>query len=130
MASISINLGDAFLLDTPPYGEHLYIAIATTSENKYLFVNVTSRRENSETTCLLIPSPELPPFIRRESVIAYQFAREMSATDLAKLITPGSAIPKGSCSALMLEKIQQGGLISKRLSNRYKTALRNFLATE
>ena len=118
------------MLDTPPYGEHLYIAIATTSENKYLFVNVTSRRENSETTCLLIPSPELPAFIRRESVIAYQFAREMSATDLAKLITPGSAIPKGSCSASILEKIQQGGLISKRLSNRYKTALRIFLATE
>ena len=42
MASISINLGDAFLLDTPPYGEHLYIAIAKTSENKYLFVNVTA----------------------------------------------------------------------------------------
>jgi hypothetical protein len=54
----------------------------------------------------------------------------MSATDLARLITPGSSIPKGSCSASMLEKIQQGGLISKRLSNRYKTALRNFLATE
>jgi hypothetical protein len=128
--TVSINLGDAFLLDTPPYGEHLYIAIAKTSENKYLFVNVTSRRENSETTCILNPSPELPPFIRRESVIAYQFAREMSATDLAKLVTPDSAISKGSCSASMLEKIQQGGLISRRLSNRYKTALRNFLATE
>jgi hypothetical protein len=54
----------------------------------------------------------------------------MSATDLTRLITPGSSIPKGSCSTSMLEKIQQGGLISKRLSNRYKTALRNFLATE
>ncbi len=30
----------------------------------------------------------------------------------------------------MLEKIQQGGLVSKRLSNRYKTALRKFLKTE
>ena len=128
--TVSINLGDAFLLNTPPYGEHLYIAIAKTSANKYLFVNVTSRRENSETTCILNPSPELPSFIRRESVIAYQFAREMSAEDLVKLVTPGSPIPKGSCSASMLEKIQQGGLISKRLSNRYKTALRNFLATE
>lgn len=128
--TVSINLGDAFLLDTPPYGEHLYIAIAKTSESKYLFVNVTSRRENSETTCVLTPSPELPPFIRRESVIAYQFAREMSAEDLVGLVTPGSRIPKGSCSASMLEKIQQGGLISRRLSNRYKTALRNFLATK
>jgi hypothetical protein len=54
----------------------------------------------------------------------------MSATDLVRLITPDSAIPKGFCSASILEKIQQGGLISKRLSNRYKTALRNFLATE
>jgi hypothetical protein len=39
-SSITINLGDAFLLDTPPNSEHLYIAIAQTSDTDYLFVNV------------------------------------------------------------------------------------------
>ena len=40
MSNIPINLGDAFLIDTPPHGQHLYIAIAKTVNNKYLFVNV------------------------------------------------------------------------------------------
>lgn len=127
MASITINLGDAFLIDTPPSGEHLYIAIAQTSGSKYLFVNVTSRRPNSEIACILLPSSGVPSFIIHESVIAYQFAREMNATALVGLITVGSSIPKGTCSMAVLTQIQQGGLISKRLKNRYKTALKAFL---
>ena len=127
MADISINLGDAFLLDTPPNDEHLYIAIAKTSNTKYLFVNVTSRKASSEMTCVLVPGEGVPSFIKRESVIAYQFARELDGRELAKLITVGSRIPKDTCSATVLSKIQQGGLISKRLKNRFKTALRAFL---
>lgn len=127
MASITINLGDAFLLDTPPSGEHLYIAIAQTSGSKYLFVNVTSRRLNSETACVLLPGSSVPTFIVHESVIAYQFAREMDANTLAGLITPGSSIPKGSCSPTVLGRIQQGGLVSKRLPKKYKNALKAFL---
>lgn len=127
MTGVVINLGDAFLIDTPPSGQHLYIAIARTSESKFLFVNVTSRRSNSESACFLMPGAGVPGFIVRESVIAYQFAREMDAIELATLITPGSPIPKGICSAAVLEKIQQGGLISKRLKNKYKTALKTFL---
>lgn len=127
MTSVTINLGDAFLLDTPPNKEHLYIAIAQTSGSNYLFVNVTSRRPNSETACILLPGPDVPSFISHESVIAYQFAREMDATTLARLITAGSPTPKGSCSAAVLKQIQQGGLVSKRLKNRYKAALKAFL---
>jgi hypothetical protein len=127
MASIIIKLGDAFLLDTPPNREHLYIAIAQTSESSYLFVNVTSRRSNSEDASILLPGPDVPSFIVRESAIAYQFAREMNATELAELITAGSPIPKGSCSVAVLEQIQQGGLLSKRLKNKYKVALKGFL---
>ena len=98
MANIAIRLGDAFLLDTPPNGQHLYIAIAKTTQDKYLFVNVTTRRSNSEMTCILSPGPDVPPFVIRESVVAYQFAREMDVVQLAQLVTPGSPIPKGSCS--------------------------------
>ncbi|NET09870.1 MAG: hypothetical protein F6K16_35250 [Symploca sp. SIO2B6] len=129
MASVAINLGDAFLIDTPPNGQHLYIAIAPTSESKYLFVNVTTRRSNSDPACILLPGGNVPAFIVRESVIAYRFAREMSSTELASLITPGSPVPKGSCSAAILDRIQQGGLESRRLRGRYKTALSNFLSS-
>ncbi|MEH1912234.1 hypothetical protein [Nostoc sp.] len=127
MASITINLGDAFLLDTPPNSEHLYIAIAQTFGSNFLFVNVTTRRPNFETSCVLLPGSGIPSFIVHESVIAYQFAREMDATQLALLITSGSPIPKGTCSITVIRQIQQGGLVSKRLKKRYKTALKAFL---
>ncbi len=130
MASIPINLGDAFLLDTPPNGEHLYIAIAQTSESDFLFVNVTSRRPNSDPACVLLPGSGVPSFIVRESAIAYQFAREINTNELADLIVIGSPIPKGTCSAVILAQIQQGGLVSQRLKNRYKTALKAFLGLE
>jgi hypothetical protein len=127
MARIEIDLGDAFLIDTPPNAQHLYIAIARTSESKYLFVNITTRRDNSDTACVLTPGTEIPGFIVRESVIAYNFAREMDAEELSQFITPDSPIPKGKCSDTILERIQQGGLASRRLNNRYKRALKTFL---
>ena len=127
---VPINLGDAFLLNTPPNGQHLYIAIAKISESSYLFVNVTSRRDKSDTSCVLQPGSGVPTFISRESVIAYQYAREIQEQELDKLITPGSPIPKDSCSPDILEKIQQGGLTSKRLAKKYKKALKAFLNRE
>jgi hypothetical protein len=129
-SSITINLGDAFLLDTPPNSEHLYIAIAQTSDTDYLFVNVTRRRPNSETSCILLPGENVPSFVTCESVIAYQFAREISIEELGSLITTGSPIPKGSCSKNILQQIQQGGLASKRLKNKYNNALKTFLSAE
>jgi hypothetical protein len=63
MCSITINLGDAFLIDTPPNGQHLYIAIAQISLNNYLFVNFTTRKANSETACILLPGSDVPNFI-------------------------------------------------------------------
>ncbi|MBD2500547.1 hypothetical protein [Anabaena azotica] len=125
MSSITINLGDAFLIDTPPNGQHLYIAIAQTSDTEYLFVNITTRKPNSEAVCILLPGADVPNFIVRESVVAYQYARIMNPTVLAGLISAGSPIPKGTCSPSVLSKIQQGGLISKRLKKKFKTILQN-----
>ncbi|MDB9309435.1 hypothetical protein PN471_12515 [Aphanizomenon sp. CS-733/32] len=127
MSSISINIGDVFLIDTPPNGQHFYVAIAKTSGNKYLFVNLTDKKNNSEGVYVLTPDPSLPSFIKKESVIAYYFTREMDANDLAICITSGSPIPKDCLSADVVLQIQQGGLISKKLKNKYKTALKNFL---
>ena len=67
---ITIHLGDAFLLDIPnTEKKHLYIAISNTENNKYLFVNVTTRRAKSETVCILKPGVGVPKFIKYESVI-------------------------------------------------------------
>lgn len=127
MASISINVGDTFLLTTPPNDRHLYIVIAQISDNSYLFVNATTRRENSEITCILTPSYGVPDFIRKESVIVYKYAREISVVEIEKLISQGDCTSKGFCSATIVEQIQQGGLVSRRLQNKYKAALKAFL---
>ncbi|MBS9394057.1 MAG: hypothetical protein HEQ29_13225 [Dolichospermum sp. LBC05a] len=130
MSSISINIGDVFSIDTPPNGQHFYVVIAKTSGNKYLFVNLTDKKNNFERVCVLAPDPSVPSFIKKESVIAYYFTREMDANDLAICITSSSPIPKDCLSADIVLQIQQGGLISKKLKNKYKTALKEFLGID
>jgi hypothetical protein len=128
MTSINVNLGDAFLLETPPNDQHLYIAIAETAPDKYLFVNVTTRRAKSDVSCVLQPDTEgIPNFVKRESVINYLDAREMGVEQLARLICMGSRVPKCRFSPAVLSQIQQGGIVSKRLPKVYKNALRKFL---
>jgi hypothetical protein len=128
MTSININLGDAFLLETPPNGQHLYIAIAPTTDNKYLFVNLTTRKSRSETACILQPNTTgMPSYIKVESAIAYQYAREMDARQLDLEICVGSRIPKCTFPLDILSQIQQGGVFSNRIELRHKRVLRQFL---
>lgn len=105
MAGITIQMGDAFLISTPPSGAHLYIAIAPTADNRYLFINVTTRRRKSESVCILMPGPDVPPFIKKESVVAYKYALELSPQALALVVMPNSPIPKGVVSASVLKQI-------------------------
>ncbi len=122
-----VSLGDAFLIATPPNGKHLYIAIAPIALEAFLFVNTTSRTSHSEAACLLQPGSDVPDFICRESAIAYQYAREITAPDLAQLISQGVAAPSGRCSGGVVRQIQWGGLASKRLKNKYKDILKAYL---
>ena len=48
-----LNVGDTFLLATPPNDKHLFIIIAPTENEKFLCVNLTSKRNNSDTSCML-----------------------------------------------------------------------------
>ncbi|EDN66530.1 hypothetical protein BGP_5981 [Beggiatoa sp. PS] len=43
--SDGLNIGDAFLLSTPPNDKHLFVVIAPTQNGKYLCVNVTIQTE-------------------------------------------------------------------------------------
>ncbi|MBT9317878.1 hypothetical protein [Leptothoe spongobia] len=160
MVSVSIDLGDTFLIQTPSQGKHLYIAIAPAltgqlapaltgqlapaltgqlapaltgqaakeTQTRHLFVSINHRQPQSETVCILEPGPDVPDFIIHESVVNYRFARELTSKDLAKLIPTGSLAAKGQCSSRVLQRIQAGGLASKRLKNRYKLTLKDFMA--
>lgn len=128
MASSVLKVGDAFLLPTPPNGNHLFIAIATTSCGKYLCVNITTLQSNSsDTSCILKPGLGVPSFITRPSVVAYKYARDIDAATISSLIASNQCIRKGFCSQDTLNAIQQGALASRRLPNKYKQIVRDFL---
>lgn len=127
MSDVFVNLGDIYLLDTPPNGPHFCIPIARTSQRKYLFVSLSTRRRKSDTSCVLIPGEGVPDLIVNESIIQYQFARELDFQGLGRLSIGKSPIVKASCSPELLMRIQQGGLVSKQLRNGLKKLLRDFL---
>ena len=127
MANTGLNLGEAFLLPTPPHGWHLFVVIAPIENDKYLVVNATSRQANSDTSCILTPGIGVPDFIQHESVINYKGAREIDVAKMAQLTTAGLCVTKGTFSPTILSQIQQGALQSRRLKNKYKKRIKEFL---
>lgn len=124
-----LKIGDTFLLPTPPNDLHLFVAVALAPNGKYLCVNVTSYRPTSDTSCVLEPNcPDMHSFIKHKSVINYKRAREIEAATLETLISSGYCIPKGPFSTSVLQQIQQGGLNSTRLKNKYKEYIKLFIA--
>jgi hypothetical protein len=124
MAEVSIQLGDIFLINTPKK-PHYYIAIAPTNNNQFLFVSIITRKPKSDSACVLIPGETVPSFIVTESVIDYQYAREINTKQISRIIVPDSL--KYSCDQAILKKIQCGGLNSKKLKNKYKNILKSLL---
>ncbi|MGV2390100.1 MAG UNVERIFIED_CONTAM: hypothetical protein LVR29_23100, partial [Microcystis novacekii LVE1205-3] len=89
------RLGDAFLIDTPLIS-NISILDAQRLLKIDIYLSMLQLKEAVQKLLVLLPGLGVPNFIVCESVIAYQFAREMDATELASLITAGSPIPKGS----------------------------------
>ncbi|MGB5637057.1 MAG: hypothetical protein WBM86_30335, partial [Waterburya sp.] len=92
--------------------------------DKYLFVSVITRKPKSELACVLSPSSESPSFIIKESVIDYRYVYEMNPKQLKIAIVFNSF--RECCCPEILRKIQQGGLKSKRLKNKYKKILKQY----
>lgn len=88
--SNGLNIGDAFLLSTPPNDKHLFVVIAPTQNGKYLCANVTSKHSNSDTSCVLQQGDH--PFIRHDSVINYKKAREVDPVVIQNQINRGNWI--------------------------------------
>ncbi|WP_072620417.1 hypothetical protein [Spirulina major] len=133
MARFSINLGDIFLLNTGATKPHWYIAIAPFLSEEYIFVNVSTWREGSQSndeTCILRPAQRMPKFIRHKSFIAYQYARSFTADQLEKFIIPDSPIPYDTLDPMSLKRIQRESLQAKRLKNKYLKALKAYLGVD
>jgi hypothetical protein len=120
-----IELGDAFLIDTPPNDRHLYIVIAFVSENNYLLVNTTTSNKqiDPDKDCVINPGEGIPDFIDRQSTIAYAYAREIRKNQINKIIREGQCQHCGRFPVDEVYKIQERGAFSTSLAKKY----RNFL---
>lgn len=127
MSKNTVDLGDAFLLETPPKGMHLFVAILPLSDTKYLFVNTTKKQNISDLSCIIKPSAGVPPFIYQESAIHYRRAREIEISIIFSRINSGECVFKGSFSPNILHKIQMGATCSEEIPIKYEKLMKKYL---
>ncbi|SRR5579883_340616 len=130
MCNEKVNLGDAFLLGTPPKGMHLFVAVLPLTNTKYLFFNVTKKVGNSDLSCVIKPGAGVSPFIQQESVINYLKPREIPLPVILKLIETNECIFKGKFSPNILYKIQVGVTTSERTPEQYVQLMKKYLNRE
>jgi hypothetical protein len=124
-----LELGDAFIVQTPPNAWHLYAIIATISENKYLLVNVTTSNTqiDPDKDCVIYPGVGVPGFITRQSTIAYRHARDYRGNDIKKFVKSGKWQYSGRFSEEYVYQMQLKGASSEQIKRKYKMVLQNIL---
>jgi hypothetical protein len=108
-----------FLSRTPPYKtEHLYIIISILSNNtKALFVNVTTKKDNSDISCILRIGDH--DFITRDSVINYGDATIAEIDKLKEAIGKRYFKPQKPITDDLLIRILKGARNSKAFPQGY-----------
>lgn len=123
-----VSLGDVYWLHRPSTGQtlHLFFVITTpvSPDSKILLVNATTKRKGSDLSCVLEPGDH--PRITHESVIQYanpyvttprQLEQgEQTLPNLYKKVEPASPS--------LIRRIQEAGLRSPHLEERYKQMIR------
>jgi hypothetical protein len=110
--------GFTFLSRNPQYvTEHLYIIISPVIDEKVLFVNVTTRKEFKDDTCILKKGDH--DFIRHESVINYADATESDVSLIREAIANKIFKPHTPVRNDVLDKIQKGAYVSPAFPPKY-----------
>jgi hypothetical protein len=124
-----IELGDAFLIDTPPNDRHLYIVIAVVSENNYLLVNTTTsnKKVDPDKDCVINPGEGIPSFIVCQSTIAYAYAREFRKNQINEITRAGKCHYCGRFPKEEVYRMQERGALSKSLAKKYQNLLKQTL---
>ena len=130
MCNNTLDIGDAFLLDTPPKGMHLFIARLLLADTRYLFVNATKKQNNSDLSCIIKPGAGVPTFIYQESVIHYRKPREIDLSTILTLSKNGKCIYKGKFSPNILYRIQLGATRSEKIPIKYEKLMKEYLGIE
>jgi hypothetical protein len=115
---LTLKCGDTFLLPKSASAtEHLWIIVTEVDQTSgtAVCVNVTSKRDDSETTVVLSVGDHR--FIKHESVVRFADAREMKMELVEKLLSGRPTQFVGTlhdpCSETLLAKIRKGLLDSE-----------------
>lgn len=124
-----LKLGDAFIVPTPPNSQHLYVIIANISEKNYLLVSVTTSNTQiiPDQDCVINPGKDTPPFITRQSTIAYRHARNARDNDIERFLKNGKWVHNGKFSERYVYEMQLKGASSKKIKRKYKKVLQEIL---
>jgi hypothetical protein len=116
---LPLQCGDTFLLPrSSAETEHLWIVLTEVdaSTRKAVCVNVTTRRHHSDLTLILNSGDH--PFIKHESVINYQDAREMPIDAVEQALAARTAqfvcVQREPASEDLLKRVRQGLIDSKQ----------------
>ncbi|MBI4949255.1 MAG: hypothetical protein HY955_03825 [Deltaproteobacteria bacterium] len=108
-----IPVGATFLTPTPSCDtEHLYIIIAI-EDKKALFVNITTKKEKSDCSCVLNKGDH--SFIKWPSVINYAEAKECDISKIERALQSKIFKAHKPVSPELLERIINGAKISQSL---------------
>lgn len=113
--------GDTFLIPTPPdfkEEKHLHIVAVVINDNEVLLVNITTKHENSDTSCFLTIGDY--SFIDRDSVISYKDAIKTNINLLEMNVKSDKIFPRKPVSRELLDKILKGASNSKFLPEELK----------
>jgi len=113
-----ITPGYTFLSRNVHYStEHLYIIISPIIEEMVLFVNITSKKENSDVSCILNKGDH--EFIRHQSIVNYADATEANVNKVREAITCLLFKPQKPITPEVVTKIQKGALKSEAFKPKY-----------
>ena len=109
--------GFTFLSRRPSYPtKHLHIVISPVINGKALVVNVTSKKFDSDDTCVLTVGDH--DFICHDSIISYADAIDADISLMEKAISCNTFEPHTPISDALLKKIQEGALKSDSFPDR------------
>lgn len=115
---ITISPGYTFLSPNPNYStKHLYIIISPIIEEKVLIVNITSKKEKSDLSCVL--QKGIHEFLRHESVVNYKDAIDAEVKKIIEAIECKLFTPQKPISITLLLKINKGALLSPAFKPKY-----------
>lgn len=111
--------GFTFLSETPSSSsEHLYVILFPPIDGRVLFVNVTTQKHNSDSTCVLKVGEH--PFLTHDSVINYADAADATLNQVNKAISMNVFKPHAPFSASLLKRVQGGAAASKAFPPKYR----------